>query len=149
MLQARDVRESDWPKINHLASNAVQEADHTNLDFIWVENRRAFDGTRRHSVIESESSVVGYCSIERRPEDAPDTYRMFLVADWDRSNIDVHEALFERAEGLIKEINGAQAWMRELTDDTELVKFVEGKGFVPSPPYTWNDRELVNLAKHY
>jgi len=94
VLQFRAVQERDWPMIVWLASNEIQEADHSGLDVLWVEGRRSFKGVRRQTVVESDGSIVGYCSIEQDSleqdsieqdkDDAPNSYCVFLVADWNR-----------------------------------------------------------------
>ena len=149
MLHSREVRESDWPLISHLASNEYQEADHGGIDHIWVENRRSFDGERKDALLESDGSAVGYCSIEREGSDDPGSYRVFLIADWNRENAQVHEALFEKVERMLQEANARYAWMRELTGDAQLLDFVAERGFAASAPYTVLGKEMVNLAKTY
>ena len=78
MIEFRNVKEDDWADIGWLASNAVQEADHSSIDSNWTERRRAFSGTRHHSIAESDGQVVGYCAIERTADDSESSFRIFL-----------------------------------------------------------------------
>ncbi len=133
-----------------LASNELQEGDHRGLEHHWVENRRSFNGVRKQAVAEADGSIVGYCSVERSSDEASNTYRVFLVADWNHANSDVQEELFTRAEVMLRELGATQAWMRELTGDRALLGFIEQRGFAASaPPYTVAGREMVNLTKQY
>ena len=153
MFQIRDVRDTDWPSIAWLASNEVQQADHSGVDHLWVEKRRSFDGFREQAVLESDGSIVGYCAIERAADDADDTYRVFLVADWDKALREIHESLFAQVESMLLGAGARQAWMRELSGDLELLGFVKQKGYRASPPYTLQGeraaREMVILTKVY
>jgi hypothetical protein len=149
VLRTRDLQEQDWSAVALLASDQIQEADHSGTDTVWVENRLSFDGSRQQAVVESNGSVVGYCSIERAADDEINTYRLFLVADWDAANSDVHEALFSRAESMLQEAGATRAWMRELTGDLGLLRFVERGGFQASTPYSVAGKEMVNLTKQY
>ncbi|MAE95654.1 MAG: hypothetical protein CL910_13430 [Deltaproteobacteria bacterium] len=149
MHRFRAVREGDWPEIALLASNEVQEADHSGLEDLWLHSRRSFDGLRRHAVLELHGAIVGYCAIERREEDALDTYRIFLVASWDPENSEVHEELFARVEAMLREVGARRAWMRELRGDLELIRFVGSRGFEVSAPYRVADKEMLILTKPY
>ncbi len=83
MLQMRPLRESDWEIVTYLASDEVQEGDHSgSIDGSWIANRRHAGRYRQHAVLEADGSVVGYCAIERVESDPAEMYRVFLVTDW-------------------------------------------------------------------
>ncbi len=148
-IRLREVGAADWPLIDKLASDFVQEADHRGLDTVWSAKRRSFDGVRDHAVAETAGEIVGYCSIERAPDEPYDRFRIFLVADWDRRERVLHETLLAHVESLIARRGATRAWMRELTGDTRLLAFVQANGFRASEPYSIGDTQMVNLSKTY
>ena len=48
MIKFRDVKKEDWTDIDWLASDDVQEADHSSTAAEWSENRRTFSGRQYH-----------------------------------------------------------------------------------------------------
>ena len=102
-IDFREVRKEDWTQIDWLASDEVQEADHSELAYQWSANRRSFQGDRIHSVAVQEDQVVGYCGLERTTDEPDNSYRMFLVTDWNPENQAVQEALFGQLLGKINE----------------------------------------------
>ena len=147
MIRFRSVQDADWPAIGQLASNDVQEADHRDIDTRWLENRLNFKGSRTHAVAELDGDIVGYCSIERKPDEPLEDYRAFLVADWDENNTFIYEALFKQLENMLSDNNAKRVWLRELTGDTKLIHFFRSKGFDLSTPYVVAGKEMVNLSK--
>lgn len=149
MIKSRVVVETDWPRIDYLASNAVQEADHSGNESEWKKRRLEFNGIRHHSVVESSSQVVGYCSLERSTDETKKGFRAFLVTDWNPENAEIHQALFDQLEVMISTEKINHIWMRELTDDVKLLEFAVSKGFSKQKPYRIGDLQMVNLSKEY
>jgi hypothetical protein len=71
MFTCREARDSDWSVIDWLASDAVQQGDHSLIGAQWTLNRQAFKGLRYHSVVEDSDQVVGYYFLERQDESSP------------------------------------------------------------------------------
>jgi len=147
MFKCREVEDSDWPVIDRLASDAVQQADHSLIDAQWTLNRREFNGLRYHSVLEDSGQVVGYCSLERQDEASPDRFRVFLVTTWNDDNRLIQEELLSQLERLISAARAKSLWMRELVDDSLLIEFMLEKGFTASEPYWLDQLHLVNLDR--
>jgi len=157
MLRIRDIREPDWRAIAHLASDAVQEGDHSDgIDDRWVENRRSPDRVRNHAVavsvisdgsVEPDETVVGYCGIERDVGEPRDSYRVFIVNDWSDPSREVAEMLLAHVDTMLREVGARTAWMREVADDHALLRFVTERGFAASAPYGVAGKQLVNLAR--
>ena len=148
MLQIREPRDVDWQSIAHLASNEVQEGDHSGgIDGDWIANRRSVDCERKDAVLESEGLIVGYCAIERQAADPAMSYRAFLIADWSHVDPVVPEALLSHVEALLLEVGAQTAWMREVADDRQLSRFLIARGFTASAPYAFAGKQLVNFAK--
>ncbi len=148
MLQIREPRDVDWQSIAHLASNEVQEGDHSGgIDGDWIANRRSVECERKDAVLESDNSIVGYCAIERQFADPARSYRVFLVIDWSDLDPEVPDALLSHVEALLLEVGAESAWMREVADDRQLSRFVTSRGFTVSAPYAFAGKQLVNFAK--
>ena len=148
MLHLRQPRDIDWQTIAHLASNEVQEGDHSGgIDGDWIANRRSVECERKDAVVESDNLVVGYCAIERQPADPAMSYRVFLVTDWSHVDPEVPEALLSHVEALLLEVGAEVAWMREVVDDRELSRFVTSRGFTVSASYAFAGKQLVNFVK--
>jgi len=141
------VQEEDWGRINWLASDSVQEADHSQLDAEWTRKRREFAHEGLQSVVEKEGRVVGYCALER--DESKDGFRVFLVADWGLGAVDLHDSLFDELERLISNAKTRKVWMRELAGDAKLIDFVVSKGFSVDKRYEFDGLQLVNLVKEY
>jgi hypothetical protein len=146
-MQIRDVEEEDWPSIAQLASNEVQEGDHSGgIDADWIARRRAPARDRIHAVLESGSTIVGYCAIERWDDEPSGLYRVFIVMDWESSDRDVPIRLFGQIEKMLIEAGADRAWMREVEDDRKLLRFVVDRGFVASTRYSIANKTVVNLS---
>ncbi len=150
IIKFRPVKAEDWKDIAWLASDFVQEADHSDgQDTGWVRNRRSFEGKRYQRIAEIQGQIVGYCSLERSTTGSKSGFRAYLVADWKSTNRSIHEALMHMIEELIAVNKIDLVWMRELTGDVQLLEFVESKGFVKSESYVINGKEMINLRKEY
>jgi hypothetical protein len=148
LLQIRQPRDDDWQAIARLASDEVQEGDHSGgIDGDWIENRRSVECERKDAVLESNDSIVGYCAIERQYADRVRSYRVFLVTDWSHVDPEVPDALLSHVEVLLVEVGAESAWMREVADDRELARFVTSRGFTVSAPYAFAGKQLVTFAK--
>jgi N-acetylglutamate synthase-like GNAT family acetyltransferase len=147
MIRLRGVKQEDWSAIAWLASNDVQDGDHAEFEAKWVEARQAFEGVQRQAVAEDDGAIIGYCAIERRPDETEATYRVFIVADWDQHNTPVHEALLDHVAEMLRQEGAQQAWMREFAGDFRLLQFVQERGFVISKQYEYAGKEMVNLTK--
>lgn len=112
----------------------------------WLENRKAFDGQQQHFVAERGSSVVGYAAVERRHDDAPATFRLFVVVDW-RSDLAVAETLYDRASTELSRFGARRAWLREYASDRAVIDFAESRGFGIVQEYDREGERLVTLAK--
>ena len=143
MISARAVRENDWRQINWLASDAVQEGEHGGIESEWTKNRRAFEGEKYESVIQSDGNVVGYCSLERGI--SGDGFRAFVILDWRQRNSEVQTAVLGELEGLILNSGTNDIWMRELRGDVSLIEFMLSNGFEIEKSYVHNSLEMVNL----
>jgi hypothetical protein len=77
MLLVRTPTNEDWEQINGLASNEVQEADHSLYEAHWRRRRREFDGERCESVLMRGDEVVAFCRIEGDP--SCEGFRAFVV----------------------------------------------------------------------
>ena len=143
---SRPLRTGDWPRVDWLASNEVQEGDHTTFGTEWGQNRREFTRENAHSVVEVDGIVVAYSSIEC---EADKGWRAFIVLDWSKQDDEAQEAAYNALEGLIAERLATSVWMRELADDHALLKFIEQKGFEVERRYEFSGFEMVNLRKSY
>ncbi|MEM7366270.1 MAG: hypothetical protein AAF525_19815 [Pseudomonadota bacterium] len=140
----RSVVDGDWVQINQLASNDVQEADHSRIDDQWTQNRRTFTGERRHIVLETASQIVAYCSLERELQTR--RWRAFVVLDWSGDRI-YWEAAYRALDGLMMDVAPAEVWMRELTGDLALLEFMASKGFLLESPFVHDGLEMVYLRR--
>ena len=147
MIISRPVQKEDWDRINWLASDSVQEADHSQFDAEWTRKRREFAHEELQSVVEKDGKVVGYCALEI--DESKDGFRVFLVADWSLGAIDLHTSLFDELERLISNAKTRKVWMRELAGDATLIDFVVSKGFSVEKRYEFDGLQLVNLIKDY
>ncbi|MGE4606275.1 MAG: hypothetical protein AAEJ52_06000 [Myxococcota bacterium] len=148
MLTVREVRDGDWDAIAYLASNEVQEGDHSGgIDGPWIATRRSKDRQSRLAVAEREGSIVGFCAIERTEDEPSDLYRVFIVTDWSTGSREVPEKMLSHVDTLLREVGAAKAWMREVSSDRALVQFAIDSGFAASAPYPYSDKELINLAR--
>ena len=96
-MKIRNVTKADWPSINYLASNEVQEGDHSVFESEWTTRRRDPSINRYSFVIESSDEIVCYAALEEVP--GFEGFRMFLVTDWskpDQSDVDLSVSELER-----------------------------------------------------
>lgn len=142
---ARPVEERDWSRVAWLASNEVQEADHTNLEAEWVRHRREFAGERVDSVLERDGDVIAYCALENVAEFPG--WRVFIVLDWSTNDVEVQEAAHRQIEILAEQVGTQRLWLRELAGDLALLKFFAAKGYVEEKRYRYAGKEMVNIAK--
>ena len=150
MLKCRSPTEFDWSNIARLASNDVQQGDHSgSIDADWIANRRSSLRIRRDFVLEKSGGVVAYGAIERQASEPQDHYRVFLVTDWRTVDDEIKARLYEETERLLVTARANKAWMRELAGDVSLLRFVEQHGFKRSQTYRYGRHELVNLTKNY
>ena len=141
----RQLEENDWTTIDWLASNDVQEGDHSKYGSQWGQFRRSFEGERVDSVLESGGEVVAYVALER--EAANDDWRAFIVLDWSLQDSQLQEAAYQALESLIESQAASSIWMREMSDDFALIEFVQRKGFVIEQRYTLEGLDMVNLRR--
>lgn len=146
-MVTRPLETRDWPRVDWLASNEVQEGDHTTYESEWGQRRRKFAGESARSIIEISGEVVAYTSIEREPNE--DGWRASIVLDWSKQDDKVQEAAYGALEELIAERRVRMIWMRELADDLSLLQFLASKDFEIQKRYVFNGTEMVNLRKGY
>lgn len=141
----RQLEPGDWPTIDWLASNEVQEGDHSKFGSQWGQFRRSFEGERVESVLESGDAVVAYVALER--ETPNDDWRAFIVLDWSIQDDVLQEAAYQALETLVAEQGASNIWMREMSDDFALIEFVQAKGFVVERRYSLGGLAMINLRK--
>jgi hypothetical protein len=130
-----------------LASDEVQEGDHSSFGSGWVTGRRAFTGEKVESVIDSSGETKAYCSLERASGEQ--AWRAFIVLDWSNDDLAVREAAFAELERLATSVGAPTVWMRELEDDRTLLAFVQSKGFTVVRRYEFEGAAMANLEKFY
>jgi len=143
----RPPREEDWPQIWQLATDAVVHVEDAPSQDEWLRNRLGFQGERVHFVAERAEEVIGYAAVERRAEEPDATFRIFVVVPW-ATQLDVAEALYERAAAELTGLGARRAWLREYASDEPLISFVRRKGFEVTEQYLLEGRKLVTLAKN-
>lgn len=146
-MKVRTVREDDWRKIDYLASNEVQEGEHTAFENEWTVRRRDVSVDRFHFVLEENGEVVSYAALEK--DSADKGYRMFLVMDWSGEDRLFADQSIEEIERIAREQGINYVWMRELEDDKTLVTYVQSCGFVIDKRYNLDGYRFVNLSKGY
>ena len=142
----RPVQNDDWNQIAWLASNDVQEGEHTTLDIDWIKRRRSPSPARFDSVLELDNEVVGYCALER---DDKGEFRVFIVLDWSHDDQSIPEATYRQLKSHVRSQKIARVWMREVAGDIALLDFMQSKGFIIDKRYEYQGHELVNLSKDY
>jgi hypothetical protein len=145
-MNIRPLEPQDWKQVTWLASNEVQEGDHSLFGAVWARNRMDFSGRRVHAVVESEGRVVAYCSLEH---DSADVWRGFIVLDWSAEDTAVRESAFSELEKFAREKSARSVWMREIAEDKALLDFVKSKGFNITRAYRLDGVEMLNLEKSY
>ncbi len=146
MLRVKTPTEEDWPQINWLASNEVQEADHSQHEAHWIRRRREFDGKKHETIVLRDDRVVGYCSLERDP--SHDGFRAFVVLDWSAGDYEVQDAVINQLELLIRRSRSPRIWMRELEDDRTLISFMSQHGFQVVKCYELDGTRFINLVRY-
>jgi hypothetical protein len=125
---------------------AVKSVDGAPRQDEWVENRRGFRGERADVVAEARGGVVGYAAVERRPDDPNETYRIFLVTDWEDTS-GVPGLLYEWVETELAGRRARAAWLREYAADASIAAFVRARGFEVQESYELDGIEMVTLVK--
>ena len=143
----RSVQDNDWNRIAWLASNVVQEGEHTALDTDWVKRRRSPIVTRFDSVVELDNKVVSYCALEKATDS--EEFRVFIVLDWSHDDQSIAETTYRQLRNYVSSEKIAKVWMREVAGDLALLEFMKSKGFVIDKRYEYEGHELVNLSKSY
>ena len=139
--------DSDWTAIANLADLAVNHVEAAPPQQAWVENRRRFQGQRRHYVLDRGGKVAGYGSIEETPADSPGTYRMFLVLCWTEVAAEaIADALLARLRIDMAQMDPAGVFFREYADDRPLIEFLLARGFQVARSYEYDGLQLVNLT---
>ena len=138
--------DDDWSRIDYLASNDVQEADHAGVDQVWTNNRRAFSGERHHVVLTEEDVIQAYCSLERNNGET--SWRAFIVMDWSVQDEGRQQAAFGALEQLMEACDAREVWMRELTGDRLLLSFIQSKGFFVERTFEHEGQEMMVLRLH-
>ena len=146
-MNVRPVEERDWEAIAWLASDEVQEGDHSSFGPAWVTRRREFDGEQAESVVDVDGDARAYCSLERAS--GVEGWRAFIVLDWSDSDVAIGEAAFAELERLVASRGGGRVWMRELEGDQTMLAFLARKGFVIEQRYEYEGLAMVNLAKTF
>lgn len=145
MLRVKAPADEDWKEIDRLASNEVQEADHSQYESHWTRRRREFDGEKYESVLLNGDAVVGFCSLEKDP--AHKGLRAFMVLDWSSNDGEVQQAALSQLDTLIRQSGAPEVWMRELEDDQKLLRFMTQHGFHVEKRYEIDGTRFVNLAR--
>jgi mycothiol synthase len=114
----------------------------------WMRERRQVDGRRflqRHYVVvdNDEERIVGYGAIEQQGPDARHL-RLYLLASPGYLRDGVGRALYTRLMEDAEHLHVVSLWMQEYQQETELIGFMQERGFVQ----TRLTRELrLTLAK--
>src|SRR5437016_4173913 len=126
----RPMVNQDWPPIKSMAY-AREELDVRGND-LWLHRRQNFDEAsylRRQYVAEDANSaqILGFGSIEQTiylPR-----YRLFLVTDPNWLKLGVGDLLLERLMNDLREANAVTVSCREYASQTELLAFLNERGF--------------------
>lgn len=146
MLRLREPAESDWIDIGKVADISVSHVRSAPRQTDWLQKRLAFQGCRRHYVIEHDGIVVGYGSLEKRRADPTEECRMFLALSWnDSSNIDVADGLLSRLREDMRRLDIAHVWLREYAEDHPFIDFLLARGFEITKEYEYEGQKLINL----
>ncbi len=145
MLHVRAPTDEDWEQINWLASNEVQEADHSDHEAQWTRRRRDFAGEKYESIVVRDERVAAFCSLEKDP--SHEGFRAFVVLDWSAGDHEVRGAAIDQLEVLISESGSPRVWMRELEGDRLLVEFMTQNDFQVAKRYELDGTRFVNLER--
>ncbi len=145
MLRTKTPTNEDWHQINRLASNEVQEADHSPYEAHWTRRRREFDGEKYDSVVMRGDQVVAFCRLEVDP--SHEGFRAFVVMDWSSGDNEVQDAAATELGALITQSRSSTVWMRELEDDRKLLEFMTHHGFHVEKRYELDGARFVNLVR--
>ena len=145
MLQIKTPTDEDWQQINWLASNEVQEADHSHHEAGWTRRRREFDGEKYESIVMRDDQVVAFCSLEKDP--SQEGFRAFIVLDWSSGDDEVQDSAINQLVVLIHQTGSPRVWMRELEDDQALIEFMTQNGFQIEKRYELDGARFVNLGR--
>lgn len=114
----------------------------------WLRERKLVDEQRflrRHYIVldSDEQQIVGYGAIEQQDPD-PHRLRLYLLAYPGYLRGGVGRALYGHLMADVETLNVSSLWMQEYQQDTELLGFMQERGFVQ----TGLTRELrLTLAK--
>ena len=144
MLRARTPTDDDWQQINWLASDEVQEADHSLHGAHWTRKRREFAGEKYESIIVRDEQVVAFCRLEKDP--SQEGFRAFVVLDWSACDDEVQSAAIDQLESLVRRSGSPRVWMREFEEDRALIEFMTGNGFRIEKRYTLDGVNFLNLV---
>ena len=145
-IRLRTPAVADWPAILALADAALPWDATGNRE--WLENRKRFNGRRRHYLAEEGESgpVVGYGAVEEGPE--PGFFRMFVVMDPARLDGPAAARIYERLSADLAAWEARGVWVREYARDTAVLGFFQEKGFVEKNRFTLAGyEEMVVLLK--
>lgn len=145
-ISLRTPIDDDWPAVLGLADAALPWDASGNRE--WLENRKQFEGHRRHYLAEESESgrVVGYGAVEEGPE--PDLFRIFVVMDPGRLQDPAAARIYEQLSADLAALQASGAWVREYARDTAVLTFFLEKGFVEQSRFTLiGHEEMVVLVK--
>ncbi|HEY7348478.1 MAG TPA: GNAT family N-acetyltransferase [Ktedonobacterales bacterium] len=101
----------------------------------WLRERKQIDEQlfrRRHYVVVDTDThdIVGYGAIEQQGSDPPQRLRLYLIVLPGYLRSGVGRALYGRLMSDVETLKVSSLWMQEYQQDTELLGFVQERGFV-------------------
>ncbi len=144
-LRLRAPTDDDWPAILRCAAEAAPWA--SELNGIWLQNRRSFDEARfgrQHHVLIEDDAVVGYDAIEG---DGADKWRLFVVMASAQLAGGAGDLLFSRLIEDLRAVEARTAWMREEAHDAALLAFATERAFIETQRFTHEGTEIVVLER--
>jgi GNAT superfamily N-acetyltransferase len=100
----------------------------------WLRERQQVDEQqflRRHYVVISEGEgIVGYGAIEQQAPDSPQRLRLYLLVYPGYLRSGAGRVLYTQLMKDVGTLKVASLWMREYQQDSELIGFMQERGFV-------------------
>ncbi len=146
-FELRPFRVSDSGAVLAVANAAIPYDAQGNQR--WLRERQQVNEQRllrRHYVLEEPGQgVVGYGAIEQQLPDTPDRLRLYEMAYPGYLRGGGGRALYAQLMRDVEELQVRSLWMREYQQDTELIGFMQERGFVQTR-LTWELRLMLAKA---